>query len=544
MFTIFKTKTFVAVSLILLTGFGIFGMYSCKKSDGLASDPYNKKVQPLIKFLDEDPSPVSGVAGAKVTFYIDGLQGKDTSSFQVFINQERAAIVSLQDTALMVIIPQTASSGAISILIDGQNYFGPIFQVDGYVRIDPTFSVGTGINSGGAIYDIYQNSDNTFFLTGSFNNYNGQATTTQPINDIVKISNAGAYINSTKAGTGIVGGDIASMVYVSGQNCLGGSYNYYYNLSNINNITRISNTGQLDTVSVNLINLDLDNHPEDDTAYLPSFNGGVNGVVNHLYYDGTGIVAIGSFYQYLDYYYLRSTKAGYVQDRYNVTQFVRMTTDGTLDSSYNINPATGLGYSATNGYINSSIQLSNGKIIIAGSFTSFNGAHAGHIAMLDDDGQMDATFNAGQAGADDMVSKVTYNPNTHKIMLIGSFKNYNGVPAAGVVMLNEDGSIDNTFHIGSFVGGSAGFAIELSNGKVLVTGNFIGYNGVYRQGMLFLNPDGSMAEGYNNMGSFVGQVEKAYESPTAFGTFGVILVGSFSLVDNQSVNGIVKLEVQ
>jgi hypothetical protein len=37
----------------------------------------------------------------------------------------------------------------------------------------------------------------------------------------------------------------------------------------------------------------------------------------------------------------------------------------------------------------------DGKIMIAGSFTSFNGIDAGRIIRLNSDGLRDATFNAG-----------------------------------------------------------------------------------------------------------------------------------------------------
>ena len=68
---------------------------------------------------------------------------------------------------------------------------------------------------------------------------------------------------------------------------------------------------------------------------------------------------------------------------------------GTLDLSFN--PGTG----ASNNVWTTSIQ-SDGKIIIGGNFTSYNGTARDRIARLNDDGTLDGSFNPG-TGADGSV---------------------------------------------------------------------------------------------------------------------------------------------
>jgi hypothetical protein len=233
-----------------------------------------------------------------------------------------------------------------------------------------------------------------------------------------------------------------------------------------------------------------------------------------------------------------------VQDRYKVGQFVRLHEDGSIDSTYNFDPSTGYGNAGPNGYVYGATQLDDGRIIVVGSFSKFNTQSAGRIAMLSEDGLMDPAFNAGGVGANGQINSIHYNKNTQKIMITGAFTSYNGKPASGVAMLNRDGSLDDSFKFREVAGGNANFAAQLSNGLVLVSGYFDHYDGVFHQGLVFLNQDGTLAAGYNNMGSFSGgSISTIYEAPTDLGTFGVILVGSFNQVDNKQINGIVKLEL-
>ena len=68
-----------------------------------------------------------------------------------------------------------------------------------------------------------------------------------------------------------------------------------------------------------------------------------------------------------------------------------------------------------------------------------------------------------------------------KILVGGSFTSYNGVSANRMIRLNSDGSVDESFDIG--IGFNAivySIAIQ-SDGKILVGGLFSSYNGVSAQ---------------------------------------------------------------
>ena len=90
-----------------------------------------------------------------------------------------------------------------------------------------------------------------------------------------------------------------------------------------------------------------------------------------------------------------------------------------------------------------------------------------------------------------------------RIVLCGPFTSFNGVPARGVVRLLTNGTIDNTFATGG--GAQWTQTIETSSffpfvesveeqvdGKLLIVGTFEAFNGTALPGIASLNPDGSV----------------------------------------------------
>ncbi|MFM9006926.1 MAG: delta-60 repeat domain-containing protein, partial [Flavobacteriales bacterium] len=69
--------------------------------------------------------------------------------------------------------------------------------------------------------------------------------------------------------------------------------------------------------------------------------------------------------------------------------------DGTLDAGFN--PGTG-----ADNIIYATALQTDGKIIIGGQFTSYNGTTRNSIARLNADGTLDASFNPG-TGANDRI---------------------------------------------------------------------------------------------------------------------------------------------
>jgi uncharacterized delta-60 repeat protein len=178
---------------------------------------------------------------------------------------------------------------------------------------------------------------------------------------------------------------------------------------------------------------------------------------------------------------------------------VRLNSDGTIDETFN--PGTGFSTPGTprplgdQAFVYDIAIQSDGKIIVAGNFTQFNGTNINRIARLNPDGGLDTTFNPG-AGPNLYILDLAIQPDG-KIIIVGRFTQYDGTLNNRIARLNEDGALDATFQTGT---GATydGFDIHVSSGllqpdgKILVGGNFIQYNGIERNRIARINPDGSI----------------------------------------------------
>ncbi|HEV7643917.1 MAG TPA: FG-GAP-like repeat-containing protein [Pyrinomonadaceae bacterium] len=116
---------------------------------------------------------------------------------------------------------------------------------------------------------------------------------------------------------------------------------------------------------------------------------------------------------------------------YNTTPrkyLARLTSDGALDPTFADPGITGI-----SGGVGQVKILPNGKILIAGSFNTVGGNSSPNIARLNADGTWDPTFNVG-TGTNAGVGSMILQPNG-RIVIAGSFTLYNGQPVLGIARL-------------------------------------------------------------------------------------------------------------
>lgn len=98
--------------------------------------------------------------------------------------------------------------------------------------------------------------------------------------------------------------------------------------------------------------------------------------------------------------------------------------------------------------------LANGKIVIAGQFTSFKGTPARGVVRLLPDGTVDSSFSVGGGAQWTSRTESTYLFPTVEgvqllqngnLLVIGDFEAFNGVTASGIALLKSDGSVDSSF---------------------------------------------------------------------------------------------------
>lgn len=113
---------------------------------------------------------------------------------------------------------------------------------------------------------------------------------------------------------------------------------------------------------------------------------------------------------------------------------------------------------------------SDGKTIIGGGFTIYDDSTRSRIARLNTNGTLDTSFNPGM-GANDSVSSISIQSDG-KIVLGGAFTGYNGSSKNYLVRLNINGTLDETFNVGTGVNNWVNSTVIQSDGKIIIGGFF------------------------------------------------------------------------
>jgi uncharacterized delta-60 repeat protein len=204
-------------------------------------------------------------------------------------------------------------------------------------------------------------------------------------------------------------------------------------------------------------------------------------------------------------------------------RIVRMNADFTLDTSFQV----GTGLSSIAQVI---VRQSDDKILVGGNFTSYSGVSANRLIRLNDDGSIDNTFNIG-TGFNLTVQAITVQSDG-KILVGGAFTFFSGISANRIIRLNSDGSVDNTFIYGTgAVGTVAAFRLQ-SDGKILVGGTFSSYNGSVVSRLMRLNSDGSLDN------TFASVAANTVEQIDLLPNDRILLTGSFSSYDGYGIGRI------
>ena len=188
----------------------------------------------------------------------------------------------------------------------------------------------------------------------------------------------------------------------------------------------------------------------------------------------------------------------------------------------------------------------NGQVVIGGSFTTYDDVPAGSLARLNVDGTLDANFNkdgAGVAGGAGVYPNGLKRQPDGKFLICGPFLSYNGVDRYGSARVNANGSLDTTFDTGvgggltANVSGARTLCLDLqANGQVVYGGDFVAFNDdVNHVRLARVNANGSLDKTFNP------SVDATVRDVTVQPDQKILVCGGFANVNGVTRNYIARL---
>jgi uncharacterized delta-60 repeat protein len=220
----------------------------------------------------------------------------------------------------------------------------------------------------------------------------------------------------------------------------------------------------------------------------------------------------------------------------------RLNTDGSLDLSFDPGQGVqGLGNADIpwiNGKVSSMALQSDGKVLVAGGFSSVAGVNRSSVARLNADGTLDATFNPAH-GSHRYIATMALQPDG-KVLIGGFIRSSIGEDARPfLARLNADGSDDSSFSVTFRSGDGTPRSIAMqADGRTIVSGGFYRANEVIVHGLARFHPDGTVDDSFYSMA----------EATQAYGVWqaalqpdGKLILGITKWRNEQFTDGVIRL---
>lgn len=366
--------------------------------------------------------------------------------------------------------------------------------------LDVTFNPGSGANGSFpcAVDCMALQTNGQIIIGGSFTTFNGS-----PSIRVARLNSDGSL-----DGTFVVQADnVVSAIALqpNGKIVIGGDFYSLNGVANLAHVAQLRSDGSVDTSF----------SPDQGNPSYP--RGYINAVAAQQ--DGK-VLAGGNYY---------STGHG------SIFNLIRFATNGTLDATFNTTNHAVLNVSAL------AVQ-SSGQVILGMSQVNAAGSC---LERLNTDGSVDTNFLGvvtGNAGNANLVNSIVMLPDD-SFFIAGAFTSVNGYSRNGVARINADGNTATTFSPGTGANYGAYCTAVQADGKVLVGGSFWTFNGVTRNGIVRLNEDGTVDNGFNpGRGVYTGSYPNSPIVCMASQPDGKTLIGGqFTQFNSTNINYIARL---
>lgn len=416
---------------------------------------------------------------------------------------------------------------------------------------DTSFNAGLGPDF--TVFTIRMQSDGKILIGGEFSTVDGVAR-----NGLARLNSDGSVDTSFSPAISANATQVyAVAIQPDGKFLIGGTFF----TSTGNNVVRLNSDGSLDNsfnpgtsiffASLHVITLQLDgkilvagdggpiNGPKPGVLRLnangsldSSFNpgSGADGLnVRAVSLQPDGKIVIGGNF---------TTFNGTTRN-----SIARLTANGSLDSTFD--PGTGLD---PNYFVFGLVIQSDGKIVLVGFFFNLNGVRRNSIARVNSNGSLDSSFNTGtgitwiqDSGSIGSAYSIALQSDG-RFIIGGEFTGFNGTPRNSTARINSNGALDTSFVPEPANAGTVYSAAVQSDGKIVIGGDFSAVNGIRRNSVARINSDGSLDTSFNPGAGPVGIGSGAPIIAVVLQTDGKILLGGqFSQFSGMSFNGVVRL---
>jgi len=144
-------------------------------------------------------------------------------------------------------------------------------------------------------------------------------------------------------------------------------------------------------------------------------------------------------------------------------RIAKLKADGSLDTSFD--PGTGC-----DDTINDIVAQNDGKVIIGGTFSTYNGAAQNKIARLNANGTLDTSFNPANSYLSIYRIDALVMQNDGRIIIIGAILQLNETYSL-IIRLNANGSLDSSFDTSGISHGINALALR-PDGRILVGSSY------------------------------------------------------------------------
>lgn len=168
----------------------------------------------------------------------------------------------------------------------------------------------------------------------------------------------------------------------------------------------------------------------------------------------------------------------------------------SIDSDYSFNIGNGPDAGDVN-YVNPMLRLPDGDLLVGGEWQQWDHQDMPNFVRLNSDGSIEELFDAG-TGPNGPVRDIVSLPSG-QILLAGTFTEYNGIPCPYICRIWPDGTLDTNFNLGNQLEPIdaprytyISVIKALDNGEILVGGRFQYTNNASRTNLARLGINGAM----------------------------------------------------